>query len=40
MVIKPIELIPEIATILNAPRVRVRKDVNEIKTVNNPVVKM
>jgi len=40
MVIRPIELIPEIATMLNTPCVRVRKDVIAIKIVSNPDVNM
>lgn len=39
-VIEPIEVIPATATVANAPRARMRKDVSDTKTVSNPVVKM
>ena len=38
IVIKPIELIPAKAITVNTPGLRERKEVNEMKTVSNPVV--
>ena len=40
MVIKPIELIPEINAIINAPCDRVRKEVSAMKIISNPEVKI
>ena len=40
MVINPVDVSPAIVIMMNAPFIRVRKEVYEIKRVSNPVVKM
>ena len=40
MVINPIDVNPAIVIMMNAPFIRVRKDLIAIKMMSNPVVKM